>query len=92
LTLDRFWTECAAPRDPPIGRDRLAQVAELVDAQVSGTCGATRGGSSPLLGTISSDDIPGAPRADSDTQRFAKRGKWRQDAAMIESAGAQESE
>ena len=28
-----------------------AQVAELVDALVSGTSGATRGGSSPLLGT-----------------------------------------
>src|ERR1039457_101098 len=31
-----------------------AQVAELVDALVSGTSGATRGGSSPLLGTIQS--------------------------------------
>ena len=31
--------------DPP------AQVAELVDALVSGTSGAIRGGSSPLLGT-----------------------------------------
>ena len=29
-----------------------AQMAELVDAQVSGTCAARRGGSSPLLGTI----------------------------------------
>src|SRR6267142_3374693 len=29
----------------------LAQVAELVDALVSGTSGAIRGGSSPLLGT-----------------------------------------
>ena len=28
-----------------------AQMAELVDAQVSGTCAARRGGSSPLLGT-----------------------------------------
>ena len=37
--------------DPP------AQVAELVDALVSGTSGAIRGGSSPLLGTIS----PSAP-------------------------------
>src|SRR5688500_20401370 len=38
------------------GRPRvpfLAQVAELVDALVSGTSGAIRGGSSPLLGTIS---------------------------------------
>jgi hypothetical protein len=30
---------------------RRAQVAELVDALVSGTSGASRGGSSPLLGT-----------------------------------------
>ncbi len=30
-----------------------AQVAELVDALVSGTSGESRGGSSPLLGTIS---------------------------------------
>ncbi len=33
----------------------LAQVAELVDALVSGTSGAIRGGSSPLLGTIKSN-------------------------------------
>jgi hypothetical protein len=32
-------------------RPPTAQVAELVDALVSGTSGATRGGSSPLLGT-----------------------------------------
>jgi hypothetical protein len=31
---------------------RMAQVAELVDALVSGTSAARRGGSSPLLGTI----------------------------------------
>jgi hypothetical protein len=30
---------------------RVAQVAELVDALVSGTSGESRGGSSPLLGT-----------------------------------------
>lgn len=30
----------------------VAQMAELVDAQVSGTCAARRGGSNPLLGTI----------------------------------------
>ena len=29
----------------------LADVAELVDAQDSGSCGATRGGSSPLIRT-----------------------------------------
>ena len=33
--------------------ERNAQMAELVDAQVSGICAARRGGSSPLLGTIS---------------------------------------
>jgi hypothetical protein len=31
---------------------RRAQVAELVDALVSGTSGASREGSSPFLGTI----------------------------------------
>ena len=31
----------------------IAQVAELVDALVSGTSAERRGGSSPLLGTIS---------------------------------------
>ena len=30
---------------------RLAQMAELVDALVSNTCGATRAGSTPALGT-----------------------------------------
>src|SRR6266403_6011190 len=35
----------------------LAQVAELVDALVSGTSGAIRGGSSPLLGTIKINTI-----------------------------------
>jgi hypothetical protein len=29
-----------------------AEVVKLVDTHVSGTCEATRGGSSPLLGTI----------------------------------------
>ena len=33
-------------------RRTVAQVAELVDALVSGTSGESRGGSSPLLGTI----------------------------------------
>src|SRR5580704_16943173 len=37
---------------PRVRRTHLAQVAELVDALVSGTSGAIRGGSSPLLGTI----------------------------------------
>jgi hypothetical protein len=40
-------------------RTHLAQVAELVDALVSGTSGAIRGGSSPLLGT-NPDMIVGA--------------------------------
>ena len=30
---------------------RIAQVAELVDAHVSGACAARRAGSSPVLGT-----------------------------------------
>src|ERR1043166_62232 len=37
---------------PPPYLSRKAQVAELVDALVSGTSAARRGGSSPLLGTI----------------------------------------
>lgn len=36
----------------PLTSLSVAQMAELVDAQVSGTCAARRGGSSPLLGTI----------------------------------------
>src|SRR5271167_671477 len=36
---------------PRVRRTHLAQVAELVDALVSGTSEAIRGGSSPLLGT-----------------------------------------
>lgn len=40
---------------------RDAQVAELVDALVSGTSGESRGGSSPLLGTNASLSILGAP-------------------------------
>src|SRR5436305_14650107 len=38
-------------------RDPRAQVAELVDALVSGTSDASRGGSSPLLGTSDSQTI-----------------------------------
>ena len=34
----------------------LAQVAELVDAHVSGACAARRAGSSPVLGTTLSDE------------------------------------
>ena len=35
----------------------LAQVAELVDAHVSGACVSRRAGSSPVLGTIYSEWI-----------------------------------
>ena len=45
-TLRASWR--GQPRVPFLN----AQVAELVDALVSGTSGAIRGGSSPLLGTI----------------------------------------
>src|ERR1700674_2843259 len=47
---------------PRVRRTHLAQVAELVDALVSGTSGAIRGGSSPLLGTIRRDRVPALGR------------------------------
>ena len=34
-----------------------AQVAELVDAHVSGACAARRAGSSPVLGTLFSSQL-----------------------------------
>ena len=34
-----------------------AQVAELVDAHVSGACAARRAGSSPVLGTLFSSHV-----------------------------------
>ena len=40
-----FWIK-------PIENFLNAQVAELVDAHVSGACAARRAGSSPVLGTI----------------------------------------
>ena len=51
-----FQIFCFAPVDSPdalgyIAPTTLALVAELVDALVSGTSVARRGGSSPLLGT-----------------------------------------
>src|SRR6202167_2793137 len=46
---------------PRVWRTHLAQVAELVDALVSGTSGAIRGGSSPLLGTIRSQRTEHSP-------------------------------
>ena len=36
---------------------RKAQVAELVDAHVSGACAARRAGSSPVLGTLFSSHV-----------------------------------
>ena len=47
LRARRLRASSGTPGEIPI----LAQVAELVDALVSGTSGAIRGGSSPLLGT-----------------------------------------
>ena len=49
-----------------------AQMAELVDALVSGTSAARRGGSSPLLGTIPTWRYSEAPAALSN--RFNRRG------------------
>jgi hypothetical protein len=43
--------ELTSGKRPPY-LTREAQVAELVDALVSGTSGESRGGSSPLLGTM----------------------------------------
>ena len=48
--MDRRYIARLA-RDPPDRFRTNAQVAELVDALVSGISGAIRGGSSPLLGT-----------------------------------------
>src|SRR5271154_1001240 len=56
-TASRSLTSPGAVRTFPRRKRRLthlAQVAELVDALVSGTSGAIRGGSSPLLGTTPS--------------------------------------
>lgn len=38
-------------------RFMTAEVVELVDTQVSGICGATRGGSSPLFGILTTQDF-----------------------------------
>src|SRR5258708_29239967 len=65
-TPTRHWIDKHQPSAyisaPRVRRTHLAQVAELVDALVSGTSGAIRGGSSPLLGTIRSL-ARGAPNA-----------------------------
>ena len=50
---------------------RNAQMAELVDAQVSGICAARRGGSSPLLGTIPIFKSP-PPHVSYCTRRFER--------------------
>jgi hypothetical protein len=50
---DRLTSPAWVRRFLRLARRPPAQVAELVDALVSGTSGAIRGGSSPLLGTIS---------------------------------------
>jgi hypothetical protein len=50
---DRLTSPAGVRRFLRLARRPPAQVAELVDALVSGTSGAIRGGSSPLLGTIS---------------------------------------
>ena len=47
-----------------------AQVAELVDALVSGTSGESRGGSSPLLGTISPFEMSRQPSKIPEIQLF----------------------
>ena len=44
-------------RRAPTYEAARAQVAELVDALVSGTSGASREGSSPFLGTISETSL-----------------------------------
>src|SRR5260221_1510420 len=48
---DRLTSPAWVRRFLRLARRPPAQVAELVDALVSGTSGAIRGGSSPLLGT-----------------------------------------
>src|SRR5262249_20806887 len=52
LERARPAAELTTPNPPPY-LSGTAQVAELVDALVSGTSAARRGGSSPLLGTNS---------------------------------------
>jgi hypothetical protein len=54
---DKFRQQSIRPVDSAlaagyIAHHDIAQMAELVDALVSGTSAARRGGSSPLLGTI----------------------------------------
>ncbi len=44
---------CPSAAGKPVAEDAKAHVAELADAYGSGPYGATRGGSSPLVSTIS---------------------------------------
>ena len=44
---------CRSNLENSVFEARVAQVAELVDAHVSGACAARRAGSSPVLGTSS---------------------------------------
>ncbi len=60
----------------------LAQMAELVDALVSGTSGESRGGSSPLLGTraLFLSPVPQHARVCPETLgRIARKGRKQQD-------------
>ncbi len=54
--IARAWGHIVDKALPPPLCVRHAQVAELVDALASGASGASRGGSSPLLGTIISKE------------------------------------
>jgi hypothetical protein len=56
LTPHKAIGTLARLAEPAVPHTPNAQVAELVDALVSGISGAIRGGSSPLLGTIPKDD------------------------------------
>jgi choline dehydrogenase-like flavoprotein len=62
------------PRAGPYETGR-AQVAELVDALVSGTSGASREGSSPFLGTTDPIVIGSGPGGSALAQRLAPTGK-----------------
>ena len=53
--MPRLGSRVRVPFSAPHSEQELpviAQVAELVDAHVSGACAARRAGSSPVLGTL----------------------------------------
>ena len=53
--MPRLGSRVRVPFSAPHSEQELpviAQVAELVDAHVSGACAARRAGSSPVLGTV----------------------------------------